>query len=1525
MEGAAVNAPGRTDALRSDIAVRAISIVALATTVAYVGWRITTLTTNAWLSIPLFVIELWGALHLALLVMQGWGGSSSPASTGTSAPVTTIVTATFHSPEELERTLIGCQAMETDGPVVVAVRDGRDDLLDVCDGFDVHRLSGTGNHVDLFWLAVEATDAPLAAWLEAGQVPMHDFVTELASGLDHGVAVVQAAIGQLNKDSLAHIEGGRDEHAFRQKVAFPGMSRRGTAPWFGGGSLIRTHAIRDTGGIDREDQAALQRGLVRLHAEGWASRYVSRKLVRDNAPDSMEAYLHRRRRAAIETLRVFRTPDSALTKSGLGLAERAAHVALGLAFTAGARQLALTAVLITTLATGTMPVGDDAVLWSALWIPAFVTGVLARWALARGVMKIGDWTKQGWRTMGADLSAFADVLGLTKRPRAFSDNSTSGVKVLGDMRLATATLILLDLALVLRGLTLFWPRMLPRFSATGRVMALLIGLVVVIGIVDVLQVVVRRRQRRAQYRLTTRFIGYIDGRRGDVIDLAPSGAGIYIALDSGVEVGDEVTVEMAVPLSDSREVITTSATVRSLVPMNDRLRVGVSFGELTREVRAVLVQYCAIDHHRAGGESHNTNPGDFDLSRPRGRATRSLSGSAVMAGVVALFFGPAAVPALADVASPATACLVTSTGEPLSGGEVRFRYDGSWHPVGTTGADGCVVGDMPARKTRVSVTYGGVEQSQKQNLADNPTVTFATTPVTVSLTTSTGDPIAGAVAEYHAGGWQPIGTTGADGTATVEMLASKRSFRITHDDIRNSTKQDVSSNPVVTFATIPVTVSLTTSTGDPIVGALAEYHAAGWKEIGPTGADGTATTEMLASNRSFRVTHDDIRNSTKQDVSGDPVVTFATIPVTVVLTNSTGDPIEGALAEYHAAGWKEIGPTGAEGSATFEMLASNRSFRVTHDGIRNSAKQDTSENRTITFATKPVTVVLTDSTGAPIAGAMAEYHAGGWKEVGPTGDDGTVSTELLPSKRSFRVTHDDIRNSAKQDTGENDTITFATIPVTVSVTTSTGDPIAGAVTEYHARGWKSLGTTGDDGTATVEMLASKRTFRVSLDGLRRSIRATVPDQEVVFRTVPVFADEGVDVVSYRAGGWQDFVDGDEMLPTRVDFRTDDGTRTRVELTPDAPNYVPSGATSITVVEANADPEPAATAEPTATPEPTATVSVPVDGDVTEEPTATPEPTAGEDPTATPEPTETEQPTATPEPTEIEEPTATPEPTETEEPTATPEPTEEPVDDDPEPTPTPGFTIDIPEPTPTPGFTLELDIPEPTPTPGLTLDLAPPTPAPEPSPTQAPAEPTATAAPTSTPVSTDADDDDDDEDGGVIDAANRTVVLSPGVDWNATAGASTDQLEVRLTEPVVSSPDAGYEITIENKSVAEVSAPLVVEIAVPRTSGLELPVGSDWACDALNGTTVRCNHPGGLPGSSTSVLAFSADEDAAETVTAEPASDDEPADDEAAAPATESVLRAEGSSAAADTALAVGALALTGFVIFGARRLVSRKR
>ena len=168
------------------------------------------------------------------------------------------------------------------------------------------------------------------------------------------------------------------------------------------------------------------------------------------------------------------------------------------------------------------------------------------------------------------------------------------------------------------------------------------------------------------------------------------------------------------------------------------------------------------------------------------------------------------------------------------------------------------------------------------------------------------------------------------------------------------------------------------------------------------------------------------------------------------------------------------------------------------------------------------------------------------------------------------------------------------------------------------------------------------------------------------------------------------------------------------------------------------------------------------------------------------------------------------------------------------------------------------------------------------------------------------------------------MLSPGVDWNSADGLATEQLEVRLTEPVAPSDSVGYSIAIENKGAAELATPIVVEIEVPRLDGLDLPIDTAWACDALDATTVRCNHPGGMPGASTSVLEFAGTTTPAGQAT-EPDEDPDPEVDEIAAGESDTVLRSEGGSPAADTALAVGALGLTAFVIFGARRLVSRRR
>ncbi|MEL7155977.1 MAG: hypothetical protein AAFN30_05185, partial [Actinomycetota bacterium] len=337
---------------RHDLVVRGATTLALVAGTGYLVWRATNLGPHAWLSIPLFLLEVWGLAQLGLLAQLGWtrrrplptasGDAPSP-----DQPVDAVVTCTFQEPEELERTLIACRSLQYVDRLIVVVRAGRPALAATAERCGVTAIEAEGNHVDQFLTGMAAGRAPLVAWIEAGQVPMPDLVSNCAAvAADPAVAVVQARHGMINGDSLSAMRGGRDEDAFRQEVAYPAQGRRGTAPWIGGGSVVRVEALHSIGELDTGDQAALGRALIRLHRHGWTSRFWGeRPLLLDTAPDSLEAYLTLRRRRAIEALRVYATPESPLHTPGLSLAQRLRHVAHGASYLTAVRQLGLTVVL----------------------------------------------------------------------------------------------------------------------------------------------------------------------------------------------------------------------------------------------------------------------------------------------------------------------------------------------------------------------------------------------------------------------------------------------------------------------------------------------------------------------------------------------------------------------------------------------------------------------------------------------------------------------------------------------------------------------------------------------------------------------------------------------------------------------------------------------------------------------------------------------------------------------------------------------------------------------------------------------------------------------------------------------------------------------------------------------------------------------------------------------------------------------------------------------------------------------------
>jgi hypothetical protein len=267
---------------------------------------------------------------------------------------------------------------------------------------------------------------------------------------------------------------------------------------------------------------------------------------------------------------------------------------------------------------------------------------------------------------------------------------------------------------------------------------------------------------------------------------------------------------------------------------------------------------------------------------------------------------------------------------------------------------------------------------------------------------------------------------------------------------------------------------------------------------------------------------------------------------TVKFINSAGAGIAGATAQYYDGGWKDIpGTTDANGMLPVAIsgLKGNVVFAVNFAGARIQKTQNIAIDSIITFQTTAVTMKLSDSTGAELAGG-AQYYAGGWKTFG----NGTTTTsmELLPATYPFKVTYGGASIQKNQDIGANPAVEFSTVPVTFTLLDSQSNLIADAGTEYYASGWKTFG--GGKTSAAMELLPTTYPFRVTYGGASIQKNQNVAsDQDVVFETklvtVKLLNDAGSTELTadadYYASGWKDFGTTTatlELLPTTYPFR-----------------------------------------------------------------------------------------------------------------------------------------------------------------------------------------------------------------------------------------------------------------------------------------------------------------------------------------------------------------------------------------------------
>jgi polyisoprenoid-binding protein YceI len=138
------------------------------------------------------------------------------------------------------------------------------------------------------------------------------------------------------------------------------------------------------------------------------------------------------------------------------------------------------------------------------------------------------------------------------------------------------------------------------------------------------------------------------------------------------------------------------------------------------------------------------------------------------------------------------------------------------------------------------------------------------------------------------------------------------------------------------------------------------------------------------------------------------------------------------------------------------------------------------------------------------------------------------------------------RQEKWQNVGQNPTVTFQTINVVIKLVDHTGlKGLTGGVVRYsqpNSNAWHDIGTTGDTGQVSIELLPLN--FGFSMDyayGRQEKWQKVSQNPTVTFQTSQVHSNTNK-CLQYNKGGWHTFTQDMELLPGYYGFLFSDGTK-----------------------------------------------------------------------------------------------------------------------------------------------------------------------------------------------------------------------------------------------------------------------------------------------------------------------------------------------------------------------------------------------
>jgi cellulose synthase (UDP-forming) len=600
---------GRSNDARRDRLLHVVVVAALVWGAAYLAWRLfdTWSGSQPVMFVVLYGGELFGLTALASFAFLAWRVPTPTRPEIGWRPTVDVFVCTYDEGlDVLGATLVGCDRITYPHTTWVLDDGHRDDVRKLAERFGARYLARTTNrHAKAGNInnALSYTKGQVLLILDADHVPQPDILDATIGYFDDpAVAVVQTPHDFGNHDSFQHFETGRHDQSMFFEVIMPGKDRHGGVFWCGSAALILRHALEGIGGIATETIAEDFHTTIRLHGQGWHSRYHHETLVQGLAPHDLASFLLQRDRWARGNLAVLRTPENPVVAPGLTLRQRASYLSSLLAYFVPLQRLAMLAVLVAMLVTGRLPLHAQLWQFALFWGPWMALNLLASAMLCRGQASLWDGSYTTLLTTGIFArAAFALVhpfrTSFKVTPKDGIDDG--GWSAVNQLRLVTAMAVVLVAAIVLRSLGLAGVISLPPLHGLAVVAGLTFAAWELTLVGAALARVSRRHQVRHHYRVPVEVAGVVNGTLVRVVDLTPGGAGVIGA--NPIQVGSEVGLHLDLPAVDGNirgvRVAFTICSCRHDIGLGWRM--GGTLTPVSESDGEALIEHCHVVSSRA--------------------------------------------------------------------------------------------------------------------------------------------------------------------------------------------------------------------------------------------------------------------------------------------------------------------------------------------------------------------------------------------------------------------------------------------------------------------------------------------------------------------------------------------------------------------------------------------------------------------------------------------------------------------------------------------------------------------------------------------------------------------------------------------------------------------------------------------------------------------------------------------------------------------------------------------------------------